>query len=482
MMLKYYNSKNQRRNNDNNISFAFFLSLLLLLLNSPITSAGIGSVSGPSIQLDVVEYVIGVEKRAKLADGTPIQEYDRVDLLDNSVIPSKDGTQGILFELFQNCDDVLNITMIPNDVVKEIPSRMALITNPYCPLISLSSALQQKVTGAIIIANTSVVSDQPSPPKIPPNTYNFPIYYVINAAHGQEIKNFLMNNIYLKNFTDQNGNRELLKYRVRALLLPQASFFPGVWEFTLIIVVVLLAVSFITSVAMHCHLYRLRRQRGRENNASPPFAYQMKITIDDDILSTFPIRVYKASTTTNNEVVETQPIEENKNAQNQNDITKNENSEANLLTSESDNKEKAVINDKIDQKGIIAINIPSLNNASVDAPPPSISSVLNRKVSIKSDPTALSRHVSIKSQRVDLSRHVSVRSARSTKSTRSENAISAATALCEGSGVSMDDYESQMHYSTMCAICLDEFEDGDQLRPLPCGHEFHSECIGNLLF
>ncbi len=56
-----------------------------------------------------------------------------------------------------------------------------------------------------------------------------------------------MDNIYLKNVTDPNGDRELLKYRVRTLLLPQASFFPGVWEFTLIVVVVLLAVSFITS-------------------------------------------------------------------------------------------------------------------------------------------------------------------------------------------------------------------------------------------
>ena len=44
-----------------------------------------------------------------------------------------------------------------------------------------------------------------------------------------------------------------------------------------------------------------------------------------------------------------------------------------------------------------------------------------------------------------------------------------------------DDAEPEQGQQESCVICLSEFESGDALRLLPCGHRFHRKCVDNWL-
>merc|ERR1712048_932356 len=55
--------------------------------------------------------------------------------------------------------------------------------------------------------------------------------------------------------------------------------------------------------------------------------------------------------------------------------------------------------------------------------------------------------------------------------------------FCDASNIESDlqSKDSHMHSADVCGVCLVDFDAGDDLRLLPCGHHFHRECIDHWL-
>ncbi|KAI7847637.1 hypothetical protein BDC45DRAFT_451535 [Circinella umbellata] len=177
-----------------------------------------------------------------------------------------------------------------------------------------------------------------------------------------------------------NVNNASYQKAVKVSLYPAVGGFPSAWEFTLIVVVALLAISFLASVGMHYHLWRIRRRQRLmfENGLLPPpftQAFQVnseKKIIDPSMLPLFPTRT-------------------------------------------------------IGGEG---------------------------------------------------ERETRRNSTQSVRSTRSEKALRNAEALATAQRLSANLSEQLTNVEVSCVICLDEFSSGDTVRKLPCGHEYHCECIG----
>ena len=43
--------------------------------------------------------------------------------------------------------------------------------------------------------------------------------------------------------------------------------------------------------------------------------------------------------------------------------------------------------------------------------------------------------------------------------------------------ISIASLSNSIEENTLCAICLDNFEEGNEIRQLQCAHSFHSDCI-----
>ncbi|KAL7309499.1 hypothetical protein PS15m_010370 [Mucor circinelloides] len=302
---------------------------------------------------------------------------------ENLTAPDASGLEGTLYDRGYSCQLNASFNVRPPSV-SFLPSKIALVKKGggcnFYEKVYYSELDGAK--GVIIYDDIPFRDDDASGSmKIIRGNLTISMYYV-DLNIGLELLS-LLEYTSSQPINTTFDNSSTFQPAINLVMHPAVGGFPSAWEFTLIIVVALLAISFLASVGMHWHLWRIRRrQRALFESGLLETANIQQIqkrTIDPASLSLFPTRI-----------IGDEPSLE-------------------LSRVESTRSTKALENAELLSSSIvIPIATPTNANASATS---------------------------------------------TATSTRPDE------------------------FDDACVICLDEFALGDQVRKLPCGHEYHCECI-----
>ncbi|KAG0288522.1 hypothetical protein BGZ96_007727 [Linnemannia gamsii] len=429
--------------------------LVFVLVALSLSSNNLANAAAP-ISLTLSYDFVSVEGRPNSAADAPAIDskvvIKRARVIEQAGGIPENGFSGILFDMGYGCQPLYqNYTL--NQTESFVPQRVALIARGgppgemgCSPREKMLNAIDQNAV-AFLLYNNETYNELDS---VDSNG----VWDVLNAIPGilllQRDGMTLFSRLEDELLISKDRTNAKFYQRVR-VDLSVSKRLSVIWEVVLVVIVILLAVSLAISVILHCRLYALRQRirmdaLARGADVLPNGTIRMrKVTINKTILDTLPIRIHG----------EAPPAP----------------TAAPVLTQD-------------------AIPTASQEEASSGSTVVQMESTQDFGVDNAHNPSANTTRTSISASRANSIRHsISGRSlsgrSDSGRSVRSQNAIAAAAALESSiastpahaagspSAAHIDEDDSE----DACAICLDEFENGDEIRTLPCHHEFHCDCI-----
>ncbi|CDH48409.1 predicted protein [Lichtheimia corymbifera JMRC:FSU:9682] len=371
-------------------------SLLLFLLCFSHVNGSLFSTSNPYIAAEPVTLYSNTSSIDSVDSAIEPQNY-RQNIIPNSNLtqPPSSGLGGVLYDRGLSCQ-LDNVSNTPVPALLTDQKKIALVKRGNCTFTD--KVLYSQMDGAVgvIIYNNIPFEKDPHAGimNIPAGNINIAVYYV-DLDIGMDLLGKLQQPGTIMQDTQSSNVSYQKTYKV--VLYPAIGGFPSAWEFTLIVVVALLAVSFLASVGMHYHLWRIRRRQRNmmfENGVLPVHLTPITITtkrnvLDAEMLSTFPTRI---------------------------------------IGSNSNDDQEDIDNNNHQQQ--------------------------QRRNSTQSE-----------------------RSTRSGKALENAAALASASNPSRRASLVATTGTSGDLSDAMCVICLDEFSAGETVRQLPCGHEYHCECI-----
>ncbi|CAO3635237.1 unnamed protein product [Cunninghamella echinulata] len=379
----------------------------------------------------------------------------------NSTLPNPSGLNGILYDRDLSCQQ--NTTKLIPVLLSNQP-KIALVRQGGCSMTDKALYSQQDGAIAAIIYSTVPFDGNINwAQAVVTSGITIPVYFV-----DSEVGLSLLNQLQQPNQVYETPNNVTFQNALKVILYPAIGGFPNAWEFTLLIVVGLLAISFLVSVGMHWHLWRIRRRQRRQYITGPTYDSMNKHLIDPNYLNTFPTRIIGNNHSPINNSI-------SKDSCNNSNINSNEHygESSDNHGSSSCNGNNNFNNDGNDNaRNEFIFCQPSISNLRTERALENAEALAATIV----HPKHTSRAPSIKNNSLPTN-------SISPEGCNDKNTNSTDTSYdntIDNNDIPTGTNNVQNETQESCVICLDEYTNGENVRRLPCGHEYHVECIGSL--